>query len=342
MKELLKRLCQADGISGYEDEIRSVMQKELSKYGKTEVDRFGNVICTRGSGSPKIMIAAHMDEIGLLVKHIDDKGFIRFIGMGGIDDETLPARNVTILTEKGKVPAVIGFKPPHLKKDEESKKKIKMDEMYIDTGLSVKEVKKRVQIGDPVVFDSKFVDLGDNVMDKAMDNRAGCLVLIEIMKSLKRFKGTVYAVATVQEEIGLKGARTSAFKLKPDYALAVDTGIAGDVPDINENETNLKLGKGPAITVIESSGRGMVPSPIVKKHLIKCARASKIPYQLEATKGGMTDGAIIYMSNEGIMTGGISVPTRYIHSPASICNMKDLKNAANLTVEFVKRIGEIS
>ena len=342
MKELLKTLCQADGISGYEDEIRLIMKKELSKYGETEVDKFGNVICTKGSGSPKIMIAAHMDEIGLLVKYIDDKGFIRFIGMGGIDDETLAARNITILTETGKVPGVIGFKPPHLKKDEESKKKIKMDEMYIDTGMAVDDVKKKVQVGDPIVFDSKFVDMGDNVVDKAMDNRAGCMALIEVMKQLKDFKGTVYGVATTQEEIGLKGARTATFKLKPDYALALDTGIAGDVPDITEIETNLKLGAGPAITVVESSGHGMVPSPKVKKHLIKCARDAKIPYQLEATKGGMTDGAIIYMSNDGVMTGGISIPTRYIHSPASICNIKDLANAAKLTVEFIKRIGEIA
>jgi endoglucanase len=183
--------------------------------------------------------------------------------------------------------------------------------------------------------------MGDNVMGKAMDNRAGCLALIETMKQLKDFKGTVYAVATVQEELGLKGARTSTFKLCPDYALALDTGIAGDVPDISENETNLKLGEGPAITVVESSGRGMVPSAKVKKHLISCAREAKIKYQLEATKGGMTDGAIIYMSNEGVMTGGISIATRYIHSPSSICNIKDIKNAAKLTVEFIKRIGEL-
>lgn len=343
MKELLEKLCKADGVSGYEDEIRALMKKELSKYGETEVDKFGNVICTKGSGKPKIMLAAHMDEIGLLVKHIDDKGFIRMIPMGGIDDETLPARNVKILTESGPVFGMIGFKPPHLKKEEEErKKKLKVDDMYVDTGLDKDEVKKKVQIGDPIVFDSEFKAVDHNVIGKALDNRAGCAVLIEVMKNLKDFKGTVYAVATAQEEVGLKGARTSAFKLDPDYAIALDTGIAGDTPDITENETNLKLGEGPAITVIESSGRGMVPSAQVKKHLIRCARDAKLPYQLEATKGGMTDGAIIYMSNEGVMTGGISVPTRYIHSPLSISNLIDMNNAAKLTIEFIKRIGEIA
>ncbi len=343
MKELLAKLCNAYGISGYEDGIRDIMVKELSKCGETEIDRFGNVICKKGSGSPKIMLAAHMDEVGLLVKHIDEKGFIKFLDMGGIDDETLPARTIKILTETGEIPGIIGFKPPHLKKEEdERKRKLKTEDMYIDTGLDKEVVKKKVQIGDPIVFDTQFVDLGNgNVMGKALDNRAGCAVLIQTMKSLKDFKGTVYGVATTQEELGLKGARTSSFKIRPDFALALDVGISGDTPDIKEDESGIKMRDGPAITVVESSGRGMIPSPKVKKHLIKCARDAKIPYQLEATKGGMTDGAIIYMSNDGVMSGGISVPTRYIHAPSGIANMTDMENAVKLTAEFVKRIGEI-
>ncbi len=344
MKELLAKLCNAYGISGYEDGIREIMLKELGKCGETEADRFGNVICKKGSGGPKIMLAAHMDEVGLLVKYIDDKGYIRFLDMGGIDDATLPAREVKILTETGAIKGIIGFKPPHLKKeDSERKKAMKLEDMYIDTGLDKDEVKKKVQIGDPIVFDAVFTDFGNNnVMGKALDNRAGCAVLIEVMKRLKDFKGTVYGVATTQEEIGLKGARTSTFKIKPDFALALDVGISGDTPDIKEDESGIKLAGGPAITVVESSGRGMVPSSKVKKHLIKCARDAKIPYQLEATKGGMTDGAIIYMSNEGVLTGGVSIPTRYIHAPTGIANLQDMENAVKLVSEFVKRIGEIN
>ncbi len=343
MKELLEELSKADGISGYEDEVRAVMKKRLSRYGETEVDRFGNVVCRKGSGKPRIMLAAHMDEIGLLVKHIDENGFIRFMPMGGIDDETLPARNVTILAEGGRVPGVVGFKPPHLKKDDEDKKKkLKIDDMYVDTGLDKEEVKKKVQVGDPMTFDSRFAFLGKNFTGKALDDRVGCAVLIEALRQLRDFRGTVYAVATVQEELGLKGARTSAFKLNPDFALAIDTGIAGDTPDVSKKEAALELGKGPAITVVESSGRGLVPSPQIKKHLISCARDAKIPYQLEATKGGMTDAAIIYMSNEGVPTGGVSIPTRYVHSPASIANLDDAKNAAKLVAEFVRRIGELA
>jgi len=344
MKELLEKLCNAYGISGYEDKVREIMTKELAKCSETETDRFGNVICKKGSGSPRIMLAAHMDEIGLLVKYIDEKGFIKFLDMGGIDDATLPARTVRILTETGDVPGIIGFKPPHLKRDDAEKKKpLKIEDMYIDTGLDKDEVKKKVQIGDPVVFEQGFIDLNNgNVMGKALDNRAGCAVLIEVMKRLKDFKGTVYGVATAQEEIGLKGARTSAFKIKPDFALALDTGISGDTPDIKEDESGIKMGLGPAITVVESSGRGMVASAKVKKHLIKCAKEANIPYQLEATKGGMTDGAIIYMSNEGVLTGGVSVPTRYIHAPNSIASMGDMENAVKLVTEFVKRIGDIA
>ncbi len=344
MKELLKKLTDANGVSGYEDDVRALISKELSKHGAVETDRMGNVICTIGSGKPRIMLAAHMDEIGLLVKHIDDKGFIRVIEMGGVDDDTLPTKVVKILTEKGAIPAIVGFKPPHLKrKEEERKKKLELDDMYLDTGLKTEDVKSRVQVGDPVVFDSQFIDLGENVIAKALDNRAGCLILIEAMKRLKasKFKGTVYGVATVQEELGLKGARTSAFKLDPDFALALDVGIAGDTPDIKEDETSVKMGKGPAITVVESSGRGMVPSAQVKRLLIRAAVDADIPYQLEATKGGMTDGAVIYMTREGIRTGGISVPTRYIHSPSGICNMGDVENAVKLTMEFVKRAAEI-
>ncbi len=342
MKKLLEELTSAKGISGYEEEIRALMKKHLSRYGETEVDRFGNVICKKGSGKPRIMIAAHMDEIGLLVKYIDENGFIRFIPMGGIDDETLPATSVTILTESGELPGIIGFKPPHLKREEEDKKKkLKLDDMYVDTGLDKDEVNKRVQIGDPIIFDSRFIDLGKNFIGKALDNRTGCAALIETIKRLDDFRGTVYGVATVQEELGLKGARTSAFAIKPDFALVLDTGIAGDTPDINKSETSLELGKGPAITVVESSGRGLVPSPQVKRHLIRCARDAKIPYQLEATKGGMTDGAIIYMSNEGVQTGGISIPTRYIHSPSGIANYEDIDNAVKLAGEFISRIGEL-
>jgi len=343
MKQLLEKLSNAYGVSGYEDEVRDIMVKQLGKYCEVEVDKFGNVIGKKGSGNPKIMLAAHMDEVGFLVKHIDENGFIRFIKMGGLEDQILPGLSVKILSEKRQLPAVIGYKPPHLMKEEESKKKVKYEDLFIDTGLDKEETQKIVQVGDPISFDSKFADLDKaTFMGKAFDNRIGCVVLVEVMKRLTGFKGTVYAVATTQEELGLKGARTAAFKLDPDYALALDTTIAGGTPDINKTETTIELGKGPCITVVESSGRGMIPSPKIKKQLIKCAKEADIPYQLDAWKEGMTDAAVIYMTREGISSGGICVAARYIHSPYSIANLKDMENSVKLTLEFLKRINELS
>jgi len=342
-KQLLERLSNACGVTGYEDEVREIMKKELGRVcDEVEVDKFGNVVGKKGSGSPTIMLAAHMDEVGLLVKYIDENGFIRFIKMGGIDDRVLPSDQVRILSEKRQIPAMIGMKPPHLLKEEEEKKKIKYDEMFIDTGLPKEEVQKLVEVGDPAVFDVAFTDLGDGrFMGKAFDNRVGCAVLVEAMRQLESFQGTVYAVATTQEEVGLKGARTAAYKLDPDYALSLDTTIGGDTPDIGKHESTIELGKGPCITVVESSGRGMVPSPKVKRHMINVAKEAEIPYQLDAWKSGMTDAAIIYMTREGIPSGGICVPARYIHSPRGIVFGNDMDNAVKLTVEFVKRIGEL-
>ncbi|MBN2517723.1 MAG: M42 family metallopeptidase [Candidatus Altiarchaeota archaeon] len=342
MKQLLEKLSNAYGVSGYEDEVREIMAKQLSKVSEVETDKFGNVIGKKGSGNPKIMLAAHMDEVGFLAKYVDENGFIKFIKMGGLDDQILPGLLVKILAEKRQIPAVIGYKPPHLMKDEESKKKVKYEDLFIDTGLSKEETAKLVQVGDPIVFDSKFIDLSkDTVLGKAFDNRVGCAVLVEVMKRLNDFPGTVYGVATTQEEIGLKGARTAAFKLDPDYSLALDTTIAGGTPDISKNETTIEMGKGPCITVVESSGRGMVPSPKVKKHLVKCAKDANIPYQLDAWKEGMTDAAIIYMTREGIPSGGICVPARYIHAPYGIVHMGDIENAIKLTIESLKHIKEL-
>jgi len=342
-KQLLERLSNAQGVTGYEDEVRDIMLKELGRVcDEASVDKFGNVVGVKGSGVPSIMLAAHMDEVGLLVKHIDENGFIRFIKMGGIDDRVLPSKQVKVLSEKKQIPGMIGMKPPHLLKDEEEKKKIKSDDMFIDTGLSKETVLDAVEVGDPVVFDAGFTDLGDGrFMGKAFDNRVGCLVLVEAMRQLESFQGTVYAVATTQEEIGLKGARTAAYKLNPDYALSLDVTIGGDTPDIAKNESTIELGKGPCITVVESSGRGMVPSPRVKKHLINVAKESEIPYQLDAWKSGMTDAAIIYMTREGISSGGICVPARYIHSPRGIVFGKDIDDSVKLTVEAVKRLDEL-
>ena len=234
MKDLLKKLADASGVSGFEDDVRNIMMDELKgQVDELEVDTLGNMIATR-YGSPdgkKIMLAAHMDEIGLMVRYIDKNGFIKFSKIGGIDDQMLLNQEVTIHTSNGDITGVIGSKPPHRMKEAERKKIIDYENMFIDIGVSDREeAEKIVKLGDTITIDQEFVSLGNLYKGKALDNRIGCAVLVEVMKKAKT-NATIYGVGTVQEEVGLKGARTAAFKLNPDMALALDVTIAGDHPE---------------------------------------------------------------------------------------------------------------
>ncbi len=340
--DLLERLCRAPGVSGFEDAVVDVMKAELKKScDEVGVDNFGNLIGRRGSGPKKIMIAAHMDEVGLMVKHITNEGFIYFVKVGGIDDRVLLGQRVIVKGKKGDVPGVIGSKPPHLQKQEERKKVIKHDSMFIDIGAaSKKEAEKQVRIGDPVVYEPNYGALSKDVYyGKAVDNRVGCYALLKVMEKLpKKLNATVYAVGSAQEEVGLKGARVAAYKLNPDYSIALDTNLAGGTPETKETETNLKLGGGPAITIIEASGRGVITHPKVREVMMKAAKSAKIPVQIDVLEGGMTDAAIIYLTREGIPSGVISIPTRYIHSSTGVFSMKDVDNAVKLTLETIKRM----
>jgi len=337
---LLDELCRASGVSGFEKEVGSLMKEQLSKTcDKVEEDSFGNIISRKGEGDAKIMLAAHMDEIGLMVKHINDKGFISFIKIGGIDDRVLLNQRVIIKSKKGDVKGIIGSKPPHLQKEEERKKVIKHDEMFIDIGAAdKKKAEKKVEVGDPIVFEANYGMLEQKIFyGKSVDNRLGCYVLLKVMEKLpKNIKATVYGVATAQEEVGLKGARVSAFKLEPDYALAIDTTIAGDTPQIKENESCLMLGKGPSITITEASGRGVVTHPKLRKLLTQTAQKHKIPYQTDVLEGGMTDAAIIYMTRAGVPSGVISIPCRYIHSSSGVFSIDDVDNSIKLIVNTLK------
>ncbi len=342
MDPLLKKILDAPGVSGYEKEIAGIMQQELKKScPEVIIDNFGNVIAKKGKGKKKIMLAAHMDEVGFLVKHINKEGFIHFIKVGGIDDRILLGQRVSIRTKKGPIRGIIGAKPPHLLKDEEAKRLVKYEDMFIDIGCKNKEeAVKKVEIADSIVFDADAGSLnGDLYYGKAIDNRVGCYALIKIMEKLK-VAAEVYAVATVQEEVGLKGARTSSFKINPDFAIAIDTTVAGDTPGIKETESALKLGEGVAITIIEASGRGVIVNEKVKELFIETAKANKIKYQIDVIEGGMTDGAIIYMNREGIHTGVLSIPTRYIHSSTGVFNLKDLESAVDLAVKVIEKVAK--
>jgi putative aminopeptidase FrvX len=342
MKKLLEKLSNAQGISGFEGEVREIIFNELEKVAdEIKIDEMGNLIAKK-NGDPngkKIMLAAHMDEIGLMVRYIDSNGFIKFSKIGGINDQMLLNQDVYIQTLDGNVNGVIGSKPPHKMKKSERDKILKYDKMFIDIGASSREeALKMIQIGDPIIIKQNFQDLGDSlVKGKALDNRAGCAVLIEVLKQVNS-NATIYGVGTVQEEVGLKGAKTSAFRINPDMAFALDVTIAGDHPGIKNEEAPSKLGQGPTIVLADQSGDGIITHPMVKKLLITVAEKENIPFQLEVSEGGTTDGTAIHLTRQGIPTGVISPPSRYIHTPVSVVNMEDIENTVKLIVAVLDDI----
>jgi len=340
--KLMEKLSVTSGISGFEGKIVDIIKDELNDHvDEIQEDLMGNVIAIKKGGKKglRVMLASHMDEIGLMVRHIDKKGFIRFSKIGGINDQMLLNQAVTIHGKKGDITGVIGSKPPHVMKAAERKKIVEFDDMFIDIGaFSKKEAEKLISVGDPISFKPIFEEFPNKlIMGKALDNRIGCYVMIETLKRVNS-KATVFGVGTVQEEVGLKGAKTSSFKIDPDMAFALDVTIAGDHPGIKEDKTPAKIGKGPAIILIDASGRGIITPEKVKNLLISSSEDNKIPYQLEVSEGGTTDGTAIQLTREGIPTGVVSVPTRYIHTTVSVASMEDIENTINLLVNTIESL----
>ena len=338
---ILEKLSNACGVSGREDEVTGLMKKFLKPYvDEVTEDNLGNLIGIKKGeeNAPKVMLATHMDEIGLLVKTISKEDFLQFAKIGGIDDRVLLAQKVKVYTEKGPLHGIIGSKPPHIQKEEERKKIVTCDELFIDIGAKNQEEAKKmgVKIGDPVGFDIKFAKVGKNiVIGRAFDDRVGCAVMVEVMKRLEKTECTVYAVGTVQEEVGLRGATTAAFGIYPDVGIALDVTIAGDVPGVREVEAPIKLGKGPSIEIADM---GLIAHPKVVRLLVDVAEENKIPYQLETGLPGSTDAARISLTREGVPSGVISIPTRYIHSPSSLLSLEDAEKTVKLTVAAVQKI----
>jgi len=342
MKDLLRKLSEACGISGFEDDVREILKEELDGHvDQMQTDIMGNLITTHKGkeGKPSVMLASHMDEVGLMVSFIDDDGFLRFVKIGGINDQMLLNQKVYIQTEKGEVPGIIGSKPPHITSASEAKKVVAYKDMFIDIGAKDdKQAKELVSVGDPIVFHTEFEEcLNDLVMGKALDNRVGCAVMVEVMKQTD-CDATVYGVGTVQEEVGLKGAKTSAFKLNPDMAIALDVTIAGDHPGVKAEQASVKAGDGPVISFADASGRGLITHPMMKKLLVEAAEAAGIDYQVEVGDGGTTDASAIHLTRSGIATATLSSGSRYIHTPISVVNVKDVEDTVKLILEFLKRL----
>jgi putative aminopeptidase FrvX len=333
IKLLLQKLSNAHGISGREGSIQQIVREELSGLmDDIRTDVLGNLIGTRHGERPSIMVEAHMDEIGLMVKYVDEKGFIRFIRIGGWFDQTLLNQRVILHTPTGSITGVIGCKPPHVMKDEDRKKVIEARDMFIDIGCQSDKEALELGIvpGMPITIDRSFASLkGDRVTGKAFDNRAGIVMMIEALKRTHSVS-TIYAVGTVQEEVGLKGAKTSAYSLNPDLAIASDVTIPGDHPGIEKKDSPLEMGKGPVVTIADASGRGLIATPQVVSWLVETAKEYGIDIQLDAAEGGTTDGTAIYLTRSGIPTGVLSVATRYIHSPVEVLSLNDVDKGAEL------------
>jgi putative aminopeptidase FrvX len=341
LSETLEKLSNACGVTGREDEVRNLLIKLMKPHAdEITVDKLENVIATKmgKKGSLKVMIAAHMDEVGLMVKTITKEGFLQFAKMGGIDDRILLAQKVIVHTQKGPLQGIIGSKPPHIQKEEERKKVITYDHLFIDVGAeNLKGANNMgVRVGDPVSFDVKYARLtSDVVTGKAFDDRVGCAIMIEALKHLKSTDCTLYAVGTVQEEVGLRGATTATFGIDPDVGIALDVTVAGDVPGVREFDTSMKMGKGPVLTVADA---GFITHPKVLRLLRDTAEENKIGYQLETGLPGSTDAARMSLTRQGVPSGTVSVATRYIHSPAGILSLKDAEKAAKLTVAAIQQI----
>ena len=341
LSENLEKLSSACGVTGREDEVRNLMIKLMKPYvDEIVVDKLENVIAIKKGkrSSPKVMLAAHMDEVGLMVKTISKEGFLQFTKMGGIDDRILLAQKVIIHTRKGPLDGIIGSKPPHIQKEEERKKIVAYDELFIDIGAKSRENADAMgaKIGDAVAFDVKYAKIGKNiVIGKAFDDRVGCAVMIETLKQLEKTDCTICAVGTVQEEVGLRGAATATFGVDPDVGIALDATVAGDVPGVKEFESNVKMGEGPTLTVADA---GLITHPKVLRLLLDVAEENKIPYQLETGLLGSTDAARISLTRQGVPSGTVSVATRYIHSPFGMLSLKDAENSAKLTAAAIQKI----
>lgn len=342
LDEMLQMFSNAHGVSGYEGNISQLLEEKLKAYtDEVRTDKMGNLIATRKRGSPSIMIAAHMDEIGLMVKYVDDKGFIHFVKLGGWFDQTLHSQRVILHTEKGDIYGVIGAKPPHAMKEEERKKPVEADNMFIDVGAKDQKEAEALGVipGVTATIDRQYVHLGyGRVSCKSFDDRAGCVMMVEAMRLISEMDldVTVHAVGTVQEEVGLKGARTSAFGLDPDAAIVSEVTVSGDHPGIEKKHSAIEMGKGPAVTIVDAAGRGLIVTENVIRWIKETAKAHNIEIQLDVADGGTTDATAIHLTKCGIPSAVISVPSRYIHSPVEVLDMEDLKNSALLIASAVQ------
>ena len=343
-RAFLESMLRAPSPSGYEGPVRAIWKAEVEKCAdEVQVDVHGNAIGVYNEeGKPRIMLAGHMDELGFQVIYINDSGYIHFDTIGGFDMGIVPGRKVRIHTKKGSILGVLGKKPIHLMEADERTKVPKKRDLWIDIGTrDAKETKKLVEIGDPITYDDNFEMLRGNLaVSRGFDNKMGAYLAAEtlrlVSRSKKKARAALYAVATVQEEIGLRGARTSAYGIDPLVGIGLDVTFAVDHPGVDKRQVgDVRIGKGPVIT------RGANINPVVFDLLVGVAKKNKIPHQISAEPGGTgTDANAMQMSRAGVATGLVSVPLRYMHTPVEMLSLEDLDNTAKLLVEFVLAVDD--
>lgn len=337
---LLKKLSEAAGVPGREEAVRRLVIQELKPLtDEIRTDALGNVIALKRGTSKarrrlKVMLAAHMDEIGFFISHVDEKtGFLRLDPLGGIDPRVLLAQRVIVHTESGELVGAIGSKPVHLLTEEERKRAVELKELFVDVGLSADEVRERVRVGDFVTLRQDFVEMGELISGKALDDRVGLYVMIEALRRVKKHRADIYAVATAQEEVGIRGARVSSYGISPDVGIALDVTIASDVPGAGEAEYVTRLGKGVAIKIKDSAS---ISNPKLVRHLRELAEERKIPYQLEILPKGGTDAGALQLVREGVAAATLSIPTRYVHSVVECAHGRDIEAAVDLVAAFLE------
>jgi len=341
--DLLRQLSDAFGVSGFEDEVRDQITELVSPYvDEVRTDTLGNLFATRkGKGDFTLMLDAHMDEVGFILKWIEDSGYLRFAPLGGWDARIIPGHRVEILTRSGKKRyGVIGSAPPHILTDEERKKPIPIEKMFIDVGAASRQdaLDMGFHIGDPLTIHYPFIELYDGyVTGKAFDDRAGCAVMIETASRLAKKDLDINLVLSfvVGEEVGLRGARTSAYQIDPDLAIALEGTIGADMPGVPQSSQPVRLGKGPAITVAD---RSIVVSRKLIEAIESVAEEGAIPYQYKLPTYGGTDAGAIHTTRAGILAGVVSVPCRFIHSPTSTLRLNDFENTVRLMTRFIERL----
>ena len=337
--KLLKKISETPGAPGFEKEIRNLIINEIKDLvDDYYIDNMGNLTAIKkGTSNKKIMVGAHMDEIAFIVNYIDDNGFIRFLPLGGFDPKTLTAQRVIIHGKKDII-GVMGSKPIHIMKPEERKKNVEISDFFIDTGMDKKTLEKYIEIGNPVTRERNLIEMGNCVNGKSLDNRIAVYILIETLKKLKNktIPHNLYAVFTVQEEVGIRGAQVASQEINPDFGLALDTTIAYDVPGSSPHEAVTRLGEGVAIKIMDSSA---IADYRMVNFLKETAKNNNIKYQTELLPAGGTDTANIQRMNKGgAITGAISIPTRHIHQVIETINKNDISESIKLLTKAIENL----